>query len=69
MLDDTLYELISPLCDWLAEVALDGYAGYWREEDATVLSVLIVRQGHTYMSTQSGDVKPATFGSPPWTAE
>jgi hypothetical protein len=65
MLDDELHELLTPICDWLAAVAIDGYAGFWREEDETALNVLIVRQGHTYMSTQSGESGPATFGAPP----
>jgi hypothetical protein len=66
MLDDTLYELLTPLCGWLAAVATDGYAGFWREEDEMALNVMIVRQGHTYMATSSADVEPATFAAPPW---
>jgi hypothetical protein len=66
MLDDAFYEHLGPICGWLAAVATDGYAGFWREEDETSLNVLIVRQRHTYMSTPSGEIQPATPGAPPW---
>jgi hypothetical protein len=65
-LDDTLYEVLAPLCEWLAAVAVDGYAGFWREEDALVPHILIVRDGHTYLTTAGGEIGAATQGAPPW---
>ena len=66
MLDDGLYELLAPLCRWLGVVAGDGYAGFWREVDGIALNVMVVRDGHTYMSTDDGGWAAATEGAPPW---
>ena len=43
MLDDGFHELLSPICELLAAVAVDGLAGFWREEADLVPTVLIVR--------------------------
>lgn len=65
MLDDRLYDLIAPICRWVADVAVDGYAGFWREEDASDLNVLLVRGGHTYVAS-NGEIGAGTLGAPPW---
>ena len=65
MLDDGFYELLSPICAMLASVAVDGFAGYFREEAELVPTVLIVRGGHTYLGEADGKTRSATDG-PPW---
>jgi hypothetical protein len=65
MLDDRLYDLMTPICRWVADVALDGYAGFWREEDGSDMTVLLVRAGHTYVES-NGEIGAGTLGAPPW---
>ena len=56
MLDDGFYELLSPICELLAAVAVDGFAGFWREEADLLPTVLIVRGGHTYLIEPNGKI-------------
>jgi hypothetical protein len=65
MLDDQLYDLMAPICRWVADVAVDGYAGFWREADASDLNVLLVRAGHAYVAS-NGEIGAGTLGAPPW---
>lgn len=65
MLDDGFYELLSPICQLLAAVAVDGFAGFWREEADFLPTILVVRGGHTYFAEPDGKVTAAT-GGPPW---
>ena len=65
MLDDGFYESLSPICQLLAAVAVDGYAGFWREEADLVPTTMVVRAGHTYFIEPNGKTTPVT-GGPSW---
>jgi hypothetical protein len=65
MLDDGFYELLSPISRLLASVAVDGFAGYFREEGDLLPTILVVRGGHTYFVEPNGQTTPAT-GGPAW---
>jgi hypothetical protein len=64
--DDEFADCITPLLEWVAEVAANGYVGFFRAEQSLVPTALVVRNGHAYVNAEDGSFGPATIGAPPF---
>jgi hypothetical protein len=64
--DDEFAECITPLIEWVAEVAVNGYVGFFRAEHSLIPTALVVRDGHAYMNAEDGTFGAATMGAPPF---
>jgi hypothetical protein len=64
--DDVFADCITPLLEWVARIAVNGYVGFFRTKDRFAPTVIFVRNGHAYINSDDGTIGAATMGAPPF---
>ena len=64
--DDAFADCVTPLLELVATIAVNGYAGFFRGEYSLIPTAIIVHDGHAYITSDDGSIRPATTGAPPF---